>query len=106
MTIRNRIIPAVAAVLLAAMAHHAAAQGNVAQCEAEAKACRAASATKGIFDSACTERYDACMNRNRCVVAYSSCLELAELEEDVTEAQCAKQRASCEEASISKRADN
>ena len=106
MTIRNRIAPAAAVLLLAAMAPHAAAQDKVAQCEAEARACRAASTTRGIFDSACTERYDACMNRNRCVVAYSSCLELAELEDGVTEAQCARQRASCEQDSISKRADN
>ncbi|HHN67926.1 MAG TPA: hypothetical protein ENK15_07820 [Thermopetrobacter sp.] len=106
MTIRNRFAPAAAAMLLAAMAQHAAAQGKVAECEAEARACRAASTTKGIFDTACTERYDACMNRNRCVVAYASCLELSELEDGVTEAQCARQRASCEQAGISKRADN
>lgn len=107
MSIRKRTAPAAAALLLAAaMVQPATAQTRVAQCEAEARACRAASTTKGIFDSACTARYDACMNRNRCVEVYASCLELMELEEGVTEAQCVQKRTACEQAGVSKRADN
>ncbi len=65
--------------------------GQLGTCDREAAECL----KKGGTRNSCQARIDECLSRNACEVVYASCLELMEIDESVTEADCRKKRAAC-----------
>ena len=70
---------------------HAAKTAPLEQCGRVASQCREQG--KSALD--CQRQVDECMSDNACEEVYLSCLELMELEENLTEAACARKRDEC-----------
>ena len=89
--IRFTMLAAALSLVLPAAVSTASAAGGMDQCHREAADCM----RRGGDRVSCQARVDECMSRNACEEVYLSCLELMEVEEDLTEAQCQRKREKC-----------
>lgn len=92
MHLARLIAPSLAGLLLLApVAWGGASEDALHRCHEVATRCKAA----GGNAAQCQRQVDACMSDNACEEVYLSCLELMEVDEDMTEAACGRKRAEC-----------